>query len=528
VALLKHLTDPAPTVGGPIALGNPSLKDFSPRIGFSYDPFHNGKTAIRAGYGIFYSLDLLNEYDLVLERSFPYNTQESLATSNGINLNGSFPSTAYCGGAQDNAALGYVDPAFNSGGNCFGITPQSAIPSLRTAYIDPNPPSSYIGQWNLNIEQQLGAWKITAGYVGSRGIHLLQVERNMNTVMPTVIGSGLTAQYFYPAVQKLSNCTPTNQGTAANPCIGSGGPPAQVTAQPLLKLNPNFASINCTATFDIDSYYDAFHFSAKHDLSHGFQVVGSFAYGKSLDESSSTSSTSSGTGYAYAIGSPQPQLPRINKGRSDYDIKNNATISVVYDVPQNHFSFKPAAIAASGWEVTAIYKVQSGTPFTVTLTGDEPYVNPASPTTAYLGETETDTTGATVGERPNVTAGCKLTNPGNITHYLNVGCFSYPNPSASLNGTPGTYLGNLSRNSISAPGYQDADLGFIRNDSFGEHVKGQLRFEFFNVANHPNFGAPAVTSGMAVTGPVSSFTGAIQSTAGNIPRQIQYGYKITF
>src|SRR5207253_2769414 len=95
-----------------------------------------------------------------------------------------------------------------SGGNCFGITPQSTIPSLRTAYIDPSPPRSYIMQWNLNIEKQLGSWGITAGYVGARGVHLLQVERNMNTVMPTIVGSGLSARYFYPAVAKVASCTP--------------------------------------------------------------------------------------------------------------------------------------------------------------------------------------------------------------------------------------------------------------------------------------------------------------------------------
>jgi hypothetical protein len=514
VALLRHLTDPAPTVGGPIALENPSLKDFSPRVGFAYDPFHNGKTAIRGGFGLYDSLDLLNEYDLVLERSFPYNTQESLATSNGINLNGTFPSTAYCLGAQYDPATGNVDPAFN-GGNCAHQLPTSSI-SLRTAYIDPAPPRSYIMQWNLNIEQEFGGWEVTAGYVGSRGVHLLQVERNINTVMPTLTPQG----YFYPAVAKV---------------------PAGQT-QPLLKLNPNFASINCSATFNADSFYDAFHLSVKHNLSRGLQVIGSYAWGKSLDDASSSASTSSGTGYAYAIGNPQPLLPKINRSRSDYDLKNNATISVVYDIPKSHFDSKILSVAANGWELTGIYRVQSGPPFTVTLTGDEPYFNPATPTVSYLGQTETDTTGVTTGERPNVVAGCKLTNPGNINHYINTNCFTYPNQTGSYNGVPGTFLGNESRNSMSAPGYQDADIAFIRNDSLTKRITGQFRLELFNAANHPNFGAPTVVAGLGAAtvsttggvtkvtaaGPIASFNGQITSTNGNIPRQIQYGYKITF
>jgi hypothetical protein len=508
-AILRNLTDPAPTVGGPMALGNPSLKDISPRIGASYDPFKNGKTAIRAGWGIYDSLDLLNEYDLVFERSFPYFTQESLATSNGINLNGTFPSTGYCAGAQDIPQFGYVDPSFNAGGNCFGLSPQGSA-YLRTAWINPSPPRSYVMQWNFNIEQQLGAWGITVGYVGSRGVHLLQVERNMNTVMPTQTPEG----WFYPAVLKGS---------------------------PLIKLNPNFASINCTASFNADSEYDALHLSVTRSLRAGLQVIGSFAYGKSIDTSSSTASTSSGTGYAYAIGSPQPMIESINRSRSDYDLKNNATISAVYEVPQNHFGNAALRWAANGWEATGIYKIQTGTPFTVTLTGDEPYLNPNNLTQSYYGETETDTTGATTGERPNVVPGCKLTNPGNIAHYINTSCFTYPSQSSGYLGTPGTFLGNESRNSMSAPGYQDADVSFVRNDKFGERFRGQFRLEFFNVANHPNFGGPATTSGMAAAsvntttgvittpaGPTSAFTGQITSTNGNIPRQIQYGYKLSF
>jgi hypothetical protein len=503
VAILRHLTDSAPTVGPPISLHNPSLKNISPRIGFSYDPLSNGKTAIRGGYGIFDSLDLLGEYDLVLERSFPFFTQEVEATSNGISLNKTFPSTAYCLAAQDITQYGYVDPAFN-GGNCAGQS-NSANPAFRTAYIDPAPPRSYIMQWNLNIEQQLGGWAFTAGYVGSRGIHLLQVERNMNTVMPTVVGSGETARYFYPAVP-----------------IGA----------PLQKLNTNFASINCTATFNSDSYYDGFHLSVKHNLSKGFQVIGSYAFGKSLDESSSIASTSSGTGYPNAIGNPQPLLPRINKGRSDFDIKNNATISLVYDVPKNSFSFKPFSVAASGWEVSGIYRVQSGSPFTATLTGDETPIDPTGKV-KYNGITETDTNGATAGERPNVTSGCQVTNPGvlkkynKVASYINVGCLSVPNASDSYNGQPGIFLGNMSRNMLSAPGYQDVDMSFIRNDNFGDRFKGQLRLELFNAANHPNYAAP-VSSGF--TSPLSSTStfGQIQSTGGNSARLIQYGYKVTF
>jgi len=85
----------------------------------------------------------------------------------------------------------------------------------------------------------------------------------------------------------------------------------------------------------------------------------------------------------------------------------------------------------------------------------------------------------------------------------------------------------MSRNMLSAPGYQDFDMSFIRNDGFGEHFKGQFRLELFNALNHPNYAAP-LSSGF--TAPLSSTStfGQIQSTGGNSARLIQYGYKITF
>jgi hypothetical protein len=218
----------------------------------------------------------------------------------------------------------------------------------------------------------------------------------------------------------------------------------------------------------------------------------------------------------------------INRGLSDFDIRHNATISLVWLVPYHHFEFKPVQGLVKGWELAGIYKIQTGAPFSVVLTADQPYINPASPSTAYRGETETDTTTTQLGERPNVIPGCKLTNPGNINNYINTNCFTFPSSAVTVNGQAGTLLGNSSRNSLTAPGYQNADLSFIKNDKIGERFGTQFRFEFFNALNHPNLAAPGTTAFDANGKLITSTFGIIKSTGGNAARQIQYGFKLTF
>lgn len=455
IALLRSLSDSAPSLGKAIDTRNPTLRDFSPRVGLAWNPFGDGKTSIRAGFGIFDNLPLLYLYDTPLFRSFPYFTQGVLTNVTAPGLYGAFPSGGYA--------------LFSNG-------------QLRTAYVDPAPPRSYTMQWNFNIQRQIKAWTLTTGYVGSRGVHLVEVERNMNVVQPISTPLG----YFYPP-------TSTTQ-----------------------KLNPNFATINTTDTWNADSHYEALHVSMARPLTRGLQVQGSYAWAKSIDDSSSTSSVTAGTGYPNAIGNPDPLIPQINKGLSDFDIRHNATVSLVYDVPGWNSSVRALRMLTGGWESGAIFHIQSGTPFTVVLSADQ------------VGETKADTTGGALGERPNLinSPECKtLTNPGNITNYVKTNCFAYPTP-VTWNGITGTVLGNLARNSLEAPGLTNLDFSLIKNDKFHERFTTQFRFEFFNGLNHPNFAAPpySVFDG---NGNLVSNVGRITSTS-NQARQIQFGLKVRF
>lgn len=164
VALLKNYTDPTVTVGGPVLYSNPTVKNFSPRVGFVWDPFKTGKTSIRSSFGVFDSLPLLWLYDTPLARSLPFFLQ-------GVTTNpapGSYPNGAFSG---------------------------LQVQNFRTAYVQPNPPRAYSMKWNLNIQRDFGGWIADIGYTGSRGVHLPLVERNMDSVIPVKING----MWTYPA-----------------------------------------------------------------------------------------------------------------------------------------------------------------------------------------------------------------------------------------------------------------------------------------------------------------------------------------
>ena len=161
----------------------------------------------------------------------------------------------------------------------------------------------------------------------------------------------------------------------------------------------------------------------------------------------------------------------------------------------------------AGWQVGGIYHAQTGTPFSVVLNNDR-------------AGSKTDTTGASLGQRPNLVAGpdcTSLTNPGNPNNYVKTGCFTFP---------PVGILGNLGRNTLTAPGISNLDFSLFRNLRFTERSRSQVRLEVFNAFNHANFSAPAYIL-FDLDGNLISTAGLITST-NTTSRQIQFGLKIGF
>jgi hypothetical protein len=226
IGTLTSLGSPQLKLGSPLH-ANPTLRDFSPRVGFSWDPFGNGKTAIRGGFGLYDSLPLTYEYSLLSVLSAPSAAQGTTASL----ARGSFP----------DGLFGAIIPS-----------------ALRTAYIEQDPKRNYVMQWNINAQRQVASNLVAEiGYAGSHGVHSPFAASDVNTVQPVATPQG----YLWP--------TPRGSGVKINPTTGA------VTS----------------LVWQVSSTYDALRVRLQRRLSHGLQVQGAYTWSKALDTGSNSFQT---------------------------------------------------------------------------------------------------------------------------------------------------------------------------------------------------------------------------------------------
>ncbi len=444
LATLLNPTDTTPHLGDPF-FSNPTTKNFEPRIGISWDPTGSGKTAVRAGFGMFDVLPLPYLFELVTQFTAPFFQQGNITNLPA----GSFPTGAFA--------------LINANAN-----------TLRSAYVQPNPGRNYVMHWNLNIQREL-APKVTAmvAYVGSRAVHNALPFEDIDAVIPTLTPQG----YLYPS--------PAGSGT---------------------KLNPNFGRIGAVI-WGGNAHYHALETKVTMRTGHGFQVQGSYTWSKSIDNGSTSVGTDA---FTNALNNPQAFNFSLNRGLSDFDVRHNLLIHYTWVLgkvgPQHDGA---ASYFIHGWEIGGILQASSGIPFNVLLGGD-----PLGQKTSNLSP---------MPDRLNAPGCDTLTNPGNVTNYIKVQCFAYPNPT--------TLRGNLGRNSLIGPGVLNFDSSLFKNTYIGEKLNVQFRVEAFNVLNRPNFAPPTanniVFDNSHTTQPGVPGAGLITSTSTN-SRQIQFGLKLIF
>jgi hypothetical protein len=469
--------------GNPI-IANPSRLNFEPRVGFSWDPFRNGKTAIRGGFGMF---------DVQV---FPVNLRGSI---------GAYPFTF----SLNSSSL--VPGDFPAAG---ALSPQG-LSSQHLYYVEHNPKRNYVMQWNLNIQREIAPnTTFMIAYAGSRGVHNLFVTDNSDIALPT---SKTPEGYLWPA-----------PGTAPVPSGGvciDGSTPNPACPWPV--LNQNFGRVS-DVTWSSDSIFHALELQVSKRMSHGLEAQVSYTFGRSEDTSSGSTD---GDQFLNGLTSMFFFDKATRRGPSDFDVPHNLIASYTWDIPSPKGVSGVLSVASSGWELGGIFQMSNGTPFTPIIAGDPlgmsgdafdipdrvPGCNPAHGGSNYLGSNPTKCF-TLPAATPDIAAQCQPFG------------FSTSDPigTPGIAGTCANLFGNAGRNSVIGPRIVNFDMSLVKNTHvarISEAFNVQFRVEFFNIFNHPNFNSP--TGNNAIfnqDGSTVSGAGQATSTA-TTSRQMQLALK---
>ena len=272
---------------------------------------------------------------------------------------------------------------------------------------------------------------------------------------------------------------------------------------------PDFGVIQLVAD-GVNAEYNSLSFKVTKRFSQGMSIISSYTWSKSIDDSSGIRVQ----GYDSLF--PQDSYCiQCERGLSAFNVPQRLVASVLYELPVGkgkalniNNGFLNAVVG--GWQTGGTGTLQSGVPVSLTIGG----IDNSGTDEAY--------------DRPNYVSGPVNASNQTPAHWYN--------PAAFVEAPPGQF-GDVGRNTMSAPGIFTIDAELHKNWAmpYNEHHQLQLRFEAFNVLNHPNWGEPnpnilagATIPGQPSTAARSGF-GVISSILGNVPmRQLQLGLKYTF